>query len=102
MLAPYWPITIITMPGLKNQRDIDKIISLGIRYVYIDTSRGLDVPEAPSAEKVHQQLEAKMQRLGKTLKRSVPTQASMHEEIIKARHIFTEASSIVSTVLLDC
>lgn len=87
---------------VKNQSDINSIVSLGIRHVYIDTSRGLDVPEAPSAEKVHQQLEAEIQNLGKTLKRSVSKQASMHEEIVKARRIFTEACSIVGSVLHDC
>lgn len=87
---------------VKNERDINKIISLGVRHVYIDTNRGLDVTEALSAEKVALQLEAKMQALGKTLKRSAPKQVSIHEEIIKAQRIFTEASSIVSTVLLDC
>lgn len=87
---------------VKNEHEIEKIIASGIRQVYIDTSRGKDVPEALSAEEVRQQLEATMQNLGQTLKRSAPKQVSMPEELIKARRIFSEASSIVNTVLLDC
>lgn len=87
---------------VKNTLDIEKIIDSGIRQVYIDTGRGLDVPEAPSAEDVHQELENKIQRLGETLKRSAPIQIPVQEELIKARRIFSEASSIVNTVLLDC
>lgn len=87
---------------VKDQREIEKIIASGIRYVYIDTGRGLDIPEAPTAEEVHQELEAKMQSLGETLKRTEPKQVPMQEELVKARHIFSEASSIVNTVLLDC
>lgn len=87
---------------VKNEHEIEKIIASGIRQVYIDTSRGKDVPEALSAEEVRLQLEATMQNLGQTLKRSAPKQVSMPEELIKARRIFSEASSIVNTVLLDC
>lgn len=87
---------------VKNSSEIEKIIATGIRYVYIDTSRGLDMPEALSAEEVHQQLEAKMQSLGQSLMPTAPKQVAMQEELVKARRIFSEASAIVNTVLLDC
>ena len=87
---------------VKNAQEVEKIIASGIRYVYIDTSRGLDVPKALSAEEVRQQLEVQMQSLGQTLKTTAPKQTSMQEELVKARRIFSEASSIVNTVLLDC
>ena len=87
---------------VRSRYDIEEIIVAGIRHVYIDTSRGLDVQEAPSAEEVRQQLEKQMQRLGETLKRTAPKQVPIQEELIKARRIFSEASAIVNTVLLDC
>ena len=86
---------------VQSTRDIEKIIKLGIRHVYIDTDRGLDVPGAPSVENVHQELEDKLQDIGRTLKRNAP-QASMKEELARARRIFTEANSMVHTLLLDC
>lgn len=87
---------------VKSEKEIEKIIASGIRHVYIDTSRGKDVPEAMTAEAVRRQLEAEIFNLGSVLKPTKPRQASMQEELVKARHIFREASSIVNTVLLDC
>lgn len=87
---------------INDVEDIEKIIASGIRHVYIDTSRGLDVPEAPSAEEVDQQLKNKMQSLGQSVKRPTPQRVSFQEELVQARRIFSEASSIVNTVLLDC
>ncbi len=87
---------------VKTQKDIDKIIASGIRQVYIDTARGMDVRDAPTAEEVHTQLDHQIQHLGKGLKPSVPQQVAMQEELVKARRIFNEASAIVNTVLLDC
>lgn len=87
---------------VKNAQDIEKIIALGVHHVYIDTNRGFDEPGAPSAEEVHLQLETKMQSLGKTFKRETPERTSLQDELVKARRIFSEASAIVNTVLLDC
>lgn len=87
---------------VKEKHEIEKIIASGIRHVYIDTDRGSDIPEALSAEQVRTQLEARMQSLGQTLKHTAPKQVTMQEELVKARRIFSEASSIVNTVLLDC
>jgi len=85
-----------------NDSDIDEIIAAGIHHVYIDTERGLDVQEAPSAEEVSEQLENQMQHLGQTSKRTVPKRVTIQDELIKARRIFSEANAIVNTVLLDC
>ena len=87
---------------VRSDSDIQKIVAAGVRYVYIDTERGLDVQDAPSAEKVSEQLENQMQHLGKTVKPTKPKQVSMQDELVKARRIFGEANTIVNTVLLDC
>ncbi|MGR9116456.1 MAG: HD-GYP domain-containing protein [Gammaproteobacteria bacterium] len=86
---------------VKSARDIENILSLGIRHVYIDTGRGMDIQGAPSAENVHQELDEKLKDLGRTLKRSVP-QISMQDELNRARRIFSEANSMVHNILLDC
>ncbi len=87
---------------LESERDIEKIISYGIRDVYIDTSRGLDIADAPSADEVHQELENKLQDIGQTFKRTVPKRVSLEEELNKAKAIYREANAIVRSTLLDC
>lgn len=87
---------------ITSQSEIEEIIASGIRHVYIDTDRGLDVTGAPTAEEVQQQLDGEIHGLGKNLKRTLPRQVSVQEELVKARRIFSEANAIVNTVLLDC
>ena len=87
---------------VKSREEIEKIVASGIREVYIDTSRGLDVREAPTADDVRRQLENQMQHLGRKLKGTPQKPVAIQEELVKARRIFNEASAIVNTVLLDC
>lgn len=87
---------------LESDRDIEKIISYGIRDVYIDTGQGLDVADAPSAEEVHQDLENKLQLIGQTFKRTAPKRITLREELNQAKTIHREANAIVHATLLDC
>lgn len=87
---------------IESRRDIDKLCAYGIHDVYIDTNLGLDVPDAPSAEDVHRDLEDKLQNIGTTLKRTSAIQVSFQEEIIQAKQVFREANNIVSSTLQDC
>lgn len=88
---------------VNSGRDIERIMSYGIRDVYIDTSRGLDVAHAPSAEDVHQELENKLQDIGTTFKRATTAKhISFQEELSQARTVYREANTIVHTTLLDC
>jgi len=86
---------------VQSDRDIEKIAAYGIRQVYIDTELGPDMPEAPSVEEVHRQLESRLQHLGQTLKR-VPPPVAIEQERVQAKHICREASRIVHNVLQDC
>lgn len=87
---------------VRSDSDIEKIASYGIRQVYIDTERGPDMPEAPSAADVQSQLDSRMQQLGQTLKLVPPPSVSVEKERIQAKHICREASRIVHNVLQDC
>ena len=40
---------------LEGDKQIETILEAGIHEVYIDTSKGLDVPDAPTAEEVREQ-----------------------------------------------
>jgi hypothetical protein len=48
--------------ALKSDKEIQTIIDCGIREVYIDTDRGLDVPDAPTQQEVEAELDAQMLR----------------------------------------
>ncbi|MCQ8130634.1 HD-GYP domain-containing protein [Methylomonas rivi] len=86
---------------VESEIDIERIAEYGIRQVYIDTERGPDMPEAPSAEEVHRQLDNRMQRLGQNLRREPPP-VSVEQERVQARHLCREANRIVHNVLQDC
>lgn len=86
---------------VESELDIERIAEYGIRQVYIDSERGPDMPEAPSAEEVRKQLDNRMQLLGQNLRR-VPPRVSLEQERVQARHLCREANRIVHNVLQDC
>lgn len=86
---------------LQSARDIERIVGLGLRYVYIDTGLGQDESEALSSAEVDQMLEHKLHDLGRTLKRTAP-QIPVQEEIRQAKRIVNEANIMVHDILQDC
>ncbi|MGZ5000455.1 MAG: HD-GYP domain-containing protein [Methylomonas sp.] len=87
---------------LESDRDIEKLISHGIRDVYIDTGRGLDVADAPTAAEVHQDLENQLQDIGQSFKRLAPKRVTLQEELSQAKTVYREANAIVRATLQDC
>lgn len=92
---------------VKSAAQVQKIAGLNIAEIDIDTERGLDVPEPPPplpAPEVEQHAELpddkpsprKLRRI-----RIVPERVSLRNEMTRARKIYSEASSIVQTVLID-
>jgi putative nucleotidyltransferase with HDIG domain len=84
---------------LKTDAEIEKILARGIREVYIDTDRGLDIDDAPTKHDVDQALDGeinKLQPAPRRARQSVP----FTEEIKRARHLL-HASKEQTRVLLD-
>ena len=86
---------------LDSEEDIEKIAAYGIRQVYIDTRLGLDKPDLPCIDEIHQQMDSRIQSLGQTLKREKPVLVSVENERAHAKRVCREASQIVQNVLLD-
>lgn len=84
---------------LQSPRDIETILRLGVRYVYIDTERGGDVSALQSTEQTLTTDE--LHELARTLKRVAPL-VPVHEEIRQARRIVKEANQLVHDILQDC
>jgi len=85
--------------AVKDEAMVKKIVSSGIHEVYIDPSRGDDVPDAPSTEEVIEHLESKMLEAAVTPvpERKIPAS----EELVRARRIHGEANQIIHNIMQD-
>lgn len=82
---------------IKNEQQIETIVNYRIREVYIDTDRGLDVPDAPTKQDVDQLIRFALEQL------SAPDSRSGHstplaEEMQRAKALVAQAK--VTTRLL--
>lgn len=85
---------------LKNQKTIDKILEHGIREVYIDTAKGLDVDEAPTAEEVRQNLNLKMAEMAEQ-EPILQNRITRDEELEEAKQVQVEAKKVVGDIMED-
>ncbi len=86
---------------IPDQSIVDEIRRRGIREVYIDTTRGLDVGnDALTAAEVER---ANQQALDKaaTLKPDHKLHSGVQEELLKANKIHSQAKGLVTNVLKD-
>lgn len=78
---------------------IEKIVDAGIREVYIDTTRGLDVGHAPTREEVEAKLNEQMKQVAAESK--VVVHAAFREESARAIKVRDEANRITHDILND-
>ncbi|MDR3158010.1 MAG: HD-GYP domain-containing protein [Zoogloeaceae bacterium] len=93
----------IEHPFLTNSFPVDgkariaKIRSLGIHEVYIDTDRGLDIPDAPTEEEVRAELQQRMENIASGQER--PHQVELAEEAQRAQRLHAEANRVIRTLM---
>ncbi|MBV8659824.1 MAG: HD-GYP domain-containing protein [Burkholderiales bacterium] len=85
---------------LKTDKEIQTIFDCGIHEVYIDTDKGLDVPDAPTQEEVQGALQAEMIAIAATEKSPI-IRVSTAEELGRARAIKSQAANLVRNVMMD-
>lgn len=85
---------------LRSEGEIQKIAEAGIHEIYIDTDKGLDVPDAPTQEEVRVQLEKEMVEIV-SAQPATPIRLSVAEEFAKAKRIKDQAQSLVRNVMQD-
>lgn len=96
----------LSHPFVANQFDvsgqeiIDKIRSIGLRNVYIDTEKGLDVGQGISREEVQKQVDDQSKKIAKTTK-VVKSSYTVKEELANAGKIFKDAHQIIHNLLID-
>ncbi|KJU86461.1 phosphodiesterase [Candidatus Magnetobacterium bavaricum] len=86
---------------LKGDGQIQKIISLGIAEVYIDTEKGLDVEKATTKQDVNANIQKEFREVLETKKPSTQNRVSNAEETKTAILVIKEARKIVSNVMDD-
>lgn len=84
---------------LENDADLKRVIDTGAPSVYIDTSRGLDVPDAPTAAEVEAELESSL--LAALAKPAPTLKITAREETARATHIHQQACTLVRQVMQD-
>ncbi|WP_374403442.1 HD-GYP domain-containing protein [Niveibacterium sp.] len=85
---------------LSDDAQIEKVMAAGIHDVYIDTSRGLDVTDAPTAEEVKATIEREMIELA-AQKPVVPLKLDVAAEMARAKQIKSQAEAMVRNVMQD-
>jgi putative nucleotidyltransferase with HDIG domain len=85
---------------VKDESAIHQIADAGIHEVYIDTEKGMDLPDAPTISEVKHKLEQEIIDLGR---RESPTerQVDAAAEFGRAQLIHNEANLIVRNILQD-
>src|SRR5215468_1610207 len=83
---------------LKTPQQLQTIVDLGVPEIYIDTARGMDAVDAPSAAEVSAELDRQLQEVV-TAKAPPPRPRSIEEEMGRARRIHAEAHLIIRGVL---
>ena len=84
---------------VDDYETVDKIVTCGIREVYIDTEKGLDVGGASGEEVIQGKKSGRGRAAGKGLGNIA--QVPVQEELIKAREIQREAKKTVQSVMDD-
>ncbi|WP_028535064.1 HD-GYP domain-containing protein [Paludibacterium yongneupense] len=85
---------------LKHDEEIRKIADAGIHEVYIDTSKGLDMVNAPTLNEVKSQLESEILDMAQHHS-APPARVEAHVELGQARSIHREAHKIIHEMLQD-
>lgn len=85
---------------LSSDEEIRKIIDAGIHEVYIDTDKGLDARDAPTAEEVRKTLEKEIIDIASHQPAPI-ARVSLAEEIARAKQIKNQAHQVVRTVMHD-
>lgn len=85
---------------ITSDAQLEKVIRTGIPELYIDTSKGLDVADAPTLQEARADLEKEIVRLA-TKPLDAPPRRSVAEEMARAREVKDQAYQLVRTVMHD-
>lgn len=85
--------------AVKDDATLKILRGMGLREVYIDTKKGLDVTDAQTQHEVKQEISETMEAIANEPKKPMPV--SLREEIGRARVLHKEANQIAQDMLHD-
>ncbi|NEX62329.1 HD-GYP domain-containing protein [Noviherbaspirillum galbum] len=84
---------------VTGDETVAKILNAGIKEVYIDTEKGLDVHDAPTQSEVKRDIERDLRKIAET---PVPEPRSAYEEELeRAGKVKGEATALVKSIMSD-
>lgn len=83
---------------VTDEHVIDKIIEYGIKEVYIDTDKGLDIYHAPLTEDMDKEIQSEIENPAKTKVGDGP-RVPLKEEIVRANKIIRETKKTMSILM---
>ena len=86
--------------AVKTEAVALKVRELGVKEIYIDTARGLDIAAAPSQESQEHQVDEALQALATDTAASTP-RVSVKHEVERAQQLHGDANRIVRDVMGD-
>ncbi|MFC4258037.1 HD-GYP domain-containing protein [Marinobacter lacisalsi] len=83
---------------IRNEATIEKIGRLGVKYIYIDTGRGLDSPDGEPAHEVDQANQATLDRVAEEPPVAF-RRADIADEMVSALAIHQQAQGLVGNLM---
>ena len=83
---------------IKKEETIEKIRRMGVQFVYIDASRGLDTQDAETAAEVDRRNESALQRAGEQSP-GPGARVPLDEELVIAQRIHSQAQGLVGNFM---
>jgi HD-GYP domain-containing protein (c-di-GMP phosphodiesterase class II) len=84
---------------ISSENEIQKIAEAGIHEVYIDSQKGLDVKDAPTAQEARAEIEREIVEMANAPAPVI--RVSVAEEMVRATQIKSQAFNLVRTVMGD-
>jgi putative nucleotidyltransferase with HDIG domain len=86
---------------LKTDKDVEKILQYGIRELYIDTEKGLDVDDAPTQREAEQEIQAELDQLDSAQAAKGKNAIPLKDELGRARRLIQEAKLTTQKLMAD-
>jgi len=85
--------------AVDSETVVTQLARSGLREVYIDTEKGLDDIEAPTAADIQEQVSKEISAAAK--QKTEPARVSTHEELTRARQVHAEANLLIRNIMRD-
>jgi putative nucleotidyltransferase with HDIG domain len=86
---------------VDDDKTIEKIISCGIRELYIDSEKGLDVADAQTHDEYRAEIHEQITSLVDKHEIKLSPKVTLKEEVVQAKAVHTQAQNVVHSLMSD-